>query len=86
MKAEDLESGLRTVIHMASYFRELKSRAAGIAERISPQQRGYFTIVEEEETRSLLVSYWHARNALFDLVTSFRTIVNWMKPRAGKRF
>ena len=72
MKAADLESGLRTVVHMASYFRELKSRAAEIAERISPQERGYFTTAEDDDTRALLVSYWHARNALFELVTSFQ--------------
>lgn len=64
MKAEDLESGLRTVVQMAEYFRELKLRAAAIAERITPQERGYFTTVEEDDARPILVSYWHARNAL----------------------
>ena len=72
MKAEELESGLRTVVQMAPYFRELKSRAASIAERITPQERGYFTTAEEDDTRAILVSYWQARNALFELVTSFR--------------
>ncbi|MBC8354219.1 MAG: hypothetical protein H8E66_19675 [Planctomycetes bacterium] len=72
MKGEDLESGLRTVVHMADYFRQLKRRAAGLAERITPQERGYFTTVEDDETRAVLVSYWHARNALFDLINSFR--------------
>lgn len=72
MKTEELESGLRTVVQMAAYFRELKSRAAHIAERITPQERGYFTSLEEDDTRPVLVSYWHARNALFDLITSFQ--------------
>ncbi|MEO8493752.1 MAG: YiiX/YebB-like N1pC/P60 family cysteine hydrolase [Planctomycetota bacterium] len=72
MKTEELESGLRTVVHMAAYFRELKSRAAQLAERITPQERGYFTSVEEDDMRPVLVSYWHARNALFDLITSFQ--------------
>ncbi|MCA9119039.1 MAG: hypothetical protein H6822_17130 [Planctomycetaceae bacterium] len=71
MKAEDLESGLRTVVQMAEYFRELKLRAAAIAERITPQERGYFTTVEEDDARPILVSYWHARNALFELITTF---------------
>ncbi|MBI2481036.1 MAG: hypothetical protein HYV60_21095 [Planctomycetia bacterium] len=72
MKSEALESGLRTVVQMAEYFRELKSRAATIAERIKPQERGYFTTVEDDDTRPVLVSYWHARNALFDLIASFQ--------------
>ncbi len=72
MKTEDLESGLRTVVQMAEYFRDLKSRAATIAERIRPQERGYFTTLEDDDARPLLVSYWHARNALFDLITSFQ--------------
>ena len=56
---------------MSAYFRDLKSRAAEISERIAPQERGYFTTAEGDDTRAVLVSYWHARNALFDLVTSF---------------
>src|SRR5687768_133345 len=72
MKTEELESGLRTVVQMAEYFRELKSRAALIAVRITPQERGYFTTVEEDDTRAVPVSYWQARNALFELITSFR--------------
>lgn len=72
MKTEEFESGLRTVVQMAEYFRDLKSRAAAIAERIKPQERGYFTTVEDDDARPLLISYWHARNALFDLITSFQ--------------
>jgi len=72
VQTEDLESGLRTVVQMTAYFRDLKSRAAVIAERITPQERGYFTTVEDDDTRAVLVSYWHARNALFDLITSFQ--------------
>lgn len=72
MKTVELESGLRTVVQMAEYFRDLKLRAAAIAERIKPQERGYFSTVEDDDTRPILVSYWHARNALFDLITSFQ--------------
>ena len=72
MEAIGLESGLRTVVQMADYFRDLKARAANLSEQITPQERGYFTTVEEDEVRPILISYWHARNALFDLITSFR--------------
>lgn len=72
MQTAELQSGLRTVVQMAAYCRELKLRAAALAEEIKPQERGYFTTVEEDNTRAILVSYWHARNALFDLITSFQ--------------
>ena len=35
-------------------------------------QRGFFLADEDHRARALLVSYWHARNALFELVTDFR--------------
>jgi Permuted papain-like amidase enzyme, YaeF/YiiX, C92 family len=72
VKAAELQSGLRTVVQVAEYFRHLKARASLIAERIEPQERGYFTTAEEDDTQAVLVSYWHARNALFELVTSFQ--------------
>ncbi len=72
MRTAEVQSGLRTVVQMAEYFSDLKLRAAGLAEEITPQERGYFTTTEEDDSRSVLVSYWHARNALFELITSFR--------------
>lgn len=72
MNPEELASGVQTVVQLAGYFRELKSRAAKLAQRIAPQPRGYFTAAEEEQTTALLVSYWKARNALFELITSYR--------------
>jgi len=72
MNAQELASGVQTVVHLADYFRELKDRAGALALQISPQPRGYFTTSEEEQTAVLLVSYWKARNALFELITSYR--------------
>ena len=72
MNAADLAGGLRTVTHLAAYFQELKGTASELAERISAQERGYFTPAEDDEVRAVQASYWQARNALFDLVTMFR--------------
>lgn len=72
MTTTDLPAAARTVIHVAEFFGELKARSSQLAERISPSERGYFTPDEEEPAQSLLVSYWQARNALFELITSFR--------------
>jgi hypothetical protein len=72
MRAEELAAGARTAAHVAGYFEELKQTATELAKRVPPQSRGYFTPQEEEETTALLISYWQARNALYDLITSFR--------------
>ena len=72
MNPEELASGVRTVVHVAGYFEELKQSASDLASRIPPQERGFFTPREEDEARALLVSYWQARNALYDLITSLR--------------
>ena len=72
MNAEELASAARTVVDVAAHFRGLKERAAALADQIAPQDRGYFTPAEDDEARALLASYWQARNALFELVTSFR--------------
>jgi hypothetical protein len=53
-------------------LQELKSRAADLTSRVTPERRGYFTPDEEEATLGLLVSYWHTRNALFDLICTLR--------------
>jgi hypothetical protein len=72
MNRDELSAASRTVIDLAEYFRELKERAAQLQAQIGPSDRGYFTPDEESSTRSLLISYWQARNALFELITSFR--------------
>jgi hypothetical protein len=68
----DLEFNQRTVLHLAPFFEELKSQARQLASQAEASERGYFSTREEDATSGLLVSYWHARNALFDLVTSLR--------------
>jgi len=68
----DLESNHRTVLHLALFFEELKSKAEQLVSRAGASDRGYFSPREEEATNELLVSYWHARNALFELITNLR--------------
>jgi hypothetical protein len=72
MNSEQIAAGARTVAHLATYFEELKQTARGLREQFAARQRGYFTPSEDEAVRRLLISYWQARNALFDLVVSFR--------------
>jgi len=73
MNASEITSGIRSVIHVAAYFEELKQSARELADRAIASERGYFTPDEEEAAQGLLVSYWQTRNALFELITSFRT-------------
>lgn len=72
MLPEQTAAGARTVAHLATYFEELKQTARGLREQFGARQRGYFTPSEDEAVRRLLISYWQARNALFDLVVSYR--------------
>ena len=72
MPTLDLEFNQRTALHLAPFFEELKSQARQLASQTEASERGYFSTREEEATSGLLVSYWHARNALFDLVTDLR--------------
>jgi len=58
----------RTTVLLAEHFEQLKQTAAAMRRGFSARQRGYFTPAEDEQTRHLLVSYWQARNALFELV------------------
>ena len=64
--------GARTVIQLDVHFGELKAAATELLGSDSARARGYFTPPEEEEYQHLLVSYWHSRNALLDLVLSLR--------------
>jgi hypothetical protein len=72
LPTHDLDSNLRTVLHLAPFFEELKSQARELASQTKANERGYFSTREEEATSRLLVSYWHARNALFDLIGNLR--------------
>jgi len=73
LETTEINSAIRSVTQIAGYFEELKQSARELAERVSASERGYFTPDEEDDVRALLVSYWQARNALFELITSFRT-------------
>ncbi|MBW3599521.1 MAG: hypothetical protein KY475_19890 [Planctomycetes bacterium] len=72
MIPERIASRVRTVTHTAEYFEELKSFARDLAGRGAASGRGYFTPTEEEDLRALLISYWQARGALLELITSVR--------------
>lgn len=70
MNAEELHQSAATVLALAAHFDRLKQRASELIDEFQASTRGYFTPSEDEQTRQLLVSYWHARNALFELVSS----------------
>lgn len=69
MNAEELDQSAATVVALAEHFERLKQRANELIAEFHASTRGYFTPSEDEQTRQLLVSYWHARNALFELVS-----------------
>jgi hypothetical protein len=72
MTPDDIMAGARTVAQVAVHFDELKQASLARQARGVTTARGYFTPTEDEEGRHMLVSYWQARNALLDLVTTFR--------------
>jgi hypothetical protein len=72
MTPEQIAAGARTVAHLASYFEEFKGTTREWIEEARAGRRGYFAPTEEEAVRRLQVSFWLARNALFEVVTSFR--------------
>lgn len=72
MDVRELSHSVRTVADLADYFDELKSHAADVATQVQAESRGYFTTQEEDEVRGILVSYWKARCALFDLILTMR--------------
>lgn len=71
MSAE-LTASVRTVIHLAEYFAELKQNAAVLADSSNAVGRGFFSAAEDEQVEALLVSYWQSRSALFDLIGECR--------------
>lgn len=73
MSIEELQRGAVTVVDLAGHFHGLKLRASEFIDAFEASERGYFTPDEDEQTRHLLVSYGQARNALFELVTSFHS-------------
>jgi len=63
---------VETVLHVADHFDRLKQRANVLLNSFDASSRGYFTPTEDEQVRQLLVSYWHSRNALFEVVLENR--------------
>ena len=72
MLPEQIESDARTVAAIAAHFAGLRPTAEWLRQRAAASARGYFTPSEDDELRHLLVSYWQARAALFEVALSFR--------------
>ena len=72
MSMEALLADARAVETVERHFEELQSAAAALLSSLSASRRGYFTPAEDEQVRHLLVSYWHSRNALLEVVFGCR--------------
>ena len=72
MLPEALQAHARTVAHLAVYFEELKQAALRLREQFNVRERGFFSPSEDEAARQLLISYWMARAALFEVVRGYR--------------
>ena len=72
MASQRIIAGSRTVGHVAEHFELLKQSCQQLRTQFGVRQRGFFTPTEDEQTRHLLVSYWQARAALFELILSFK--------------
>ncbi len=69
-REESLAGDARTVAAVAALFRELTQTVTALSKSFAVRQRGYFLPGEDEQLRQLLVSYWQARCALIEVVTS----------------
>ncbi len=72
MTPDQITAGARTVADLADYFEEFQATTGEMIRQGSASGRGYFTPGEDEVVRRLQVSYWQARNALFEVITAFR--------------
>jgi hypothetical protein len=72
MLPEALQAQARTVAHLAVYFEELKQAALDLRDQFQVRERGLFSPTEDEAARQLLISYWMARTALFEVVIGYR--------------
>ena len=70
--AAQIAAGARTVLDLHRHLDELRTRAVEQLQRFLAAEREYLTPSEDERVRQLLVSYWHARNALLGKVAEFR--------------
>ncbi len=67
---ETLAGDARSIVTVSFHFQELKKSATLLSQSSAARQRGYFLPSEEEQVKHLLVSYWQARCALIEVVTS----------------
>ena len=72
MRLEDLHADARAVVNTAAFFDELKQSTSRLLNDQRASERGYFIPVEDEEVRHLLVAYWQSRNALVEVVTTYK--------------
>lgn len=79
-------SEVRSVLHLAVHFVELKERATEFLRTFSASQRGFFTPSEDDQVRHLLVSYRQSRNALLDLVAGYRAEESTSSDEHSARF
>ena len=69
-REESLAGNARAVAAVAVHFHELKRTVLELSKSFAVRQRGYFLPGDDEQLRHLLVSYWQARCALIEVVTS----------------
>ena len=72
MLPSQISHSTHAVLHVAQHFERLKQRANRLLDEYNASSRGFFTPTEDEQVRQLLVSYWHSRNALFEVVLQSR--------------
>ncbi|MCA9179728.1 MAG: hypothetical protein KDB14_34970 [Planctomycetales bacterium] len=78
-----LQLDAATVLGLADHFERMKAEAARLEESIRASSRGFFTPSEDEQVRHLLISYWKARNALFELASSLYRLEQFPAEQQG---
>jgi hypothetical protein len=68
MNSEQLAAAAQTVAQLGDYFTELKTQSLAMFSSSQADTRGYITPSKEILVRQLQLSYWKARNALYELV------------------
>jgi hypothetical protein len=68
MNNEQLTAATLTVVDLSQSLADLKARALAIYDPAAVAARGYITPSEEIQVRQLQLSYWNARNALYELL------------------
>ncbi|MCA9057611.1 MAG: hypothetical protein KDA85_03900 [Planctomycetaceae bacterium] len=69
---QEIRNAARTVTDVAQHFTQLRQRVVAMLSELQASTRGFFTPEEDNQVRQVLVSYWTARNALFELILSLR--------------